>query len=711
MLRNSLAAPMAAPSGAYLLGTDASSGSKRILEFVYYDDVDPKQAIYKFRGADVDAYMDARTIIERRFPENRLKITTSFRSRGDILTHINACFQDPLGRQAPGYVALSSSLDPAQHGLPCVMKATIRVRGDARDEEAQKVADICASLIGNIEVRRADGTTSPLRAGDIALLAPVGTGLWRYERALEEKGLPLVSKAGRNLFRRQEAQDFVALVRALAEPRDTLALGALLRSPLVGLTDHELLDITNSITPDDGDPRQAAIPLTLQTPPERVANPLARETLAILASLRRRARYTTPFLLLSEAIDRLYIRAKLAARSDDQAARALANLDFLMERARRYGTRGLQQFARDIDADWTGSALGPKPHDEAPLDGNRDAIELITVHSAKGLEWPVVIPINTGSKLRPRPPFIHRRHDDTLHWILGDVTPPAIDDAIQREDEDSKQERERLLYVACTRAMELLILPTFSTKRTDSWSQVLHLRQDTVPEFDPARLVPRTFERVAERPNRQTADQFSGEQAAIEAASQPVRWIRPSDGDVDRLADAAHGDGSVGAEAIALPAVAGSAIRGSVLHKLLEEMLTGEVEETTASLEARGGQLLRQLCPANMNVLPDPVEMAAIALQTLTLPGVAEYRMWLMPELALFNSRDDGTTLMAGRADAVALDRDRPLAVFDWKSDVAPSRLDRAAYAGQLRQYMEAINAPRGAVVYLTLAEVDWIDG
>ncbi|MFX8410425.1 hypothetical protein ABTL60_19340, partial [Acinetobacter baumannii] len=69
--------------------------------------------------------------------------------------------------------------------------------------------------------------------GDIALLAPVGTELWRYERALEERGLPLVSQAGRNLFRRQEAQDFVALIRALADPGDTLALGALLRGPLV----------------------------------------------------------------------------------------------------------------------------------------------------------------------------------------------------------------------------------------------------------------------------------------------------------------------------------------------------------------------------------------------------------------------------------------------------------------------------------------------
>ena len=88
------------------------------------------------------------------------------------------------------------------------------------------------------------------------------TAIADYERALEERGLPLVSQAGRNLFRRQEAQDFVALIRALADPSDTLALGALLRGPLVGLTNHELLDITWSLAPDGTEDRPPAPRLT-----------------------------------------------------------------------------------------------------------------------------------------------------------------------------------------------------------------------------------------------------------------------------------------------------------------------------------------------------------------------------------------------------------------------------------------------------------------
>ncbi|TYL83145.1 UvrD-helicase domain-containing protein [Bradyrhizobium cytisi] len=676
---------------------------------------DPKQAIYRFRGADVATYMEARNAVERQFPGNILRITTSFRSRGEILDHVNRCFRDPLGRQAPGYVPLVSSLGPAEHGLPCVMKATIRIGEKSRaafirDEEARAVADICAQLIGNIRVRRSGGETSSIVPGDIALLAPVGTELWRYERALEERGLPLVSQAGRNLFRRQEAQDFVALIRALADPGDTLALGALLRGPLVGLTNHELLDITRALAPDGTIDGPSAPRLTLQTLPEQINHLLARETLIVLRDLRRRVRRTTPFLLLSEAIDRLRVRATLAARGSDQAARALANLDLLMERARRYGVRGLKQLAQDIDADWEGGPLGPEPYDEARLDADREAIEIITVHSAKGLEWPIVIPINMGSELRRREPFIHRRQDDTLHWVLGDVVPPAIADAISFDDQDSAEEHERLLYVACTRAIEMLILPTLSVPRANSWAHLLDLGQDGIPEWDAARFSRRPPVRVAAEENHQSEEVFAAEQAAIADASRPIRWVRPSDGDADRLVEVARIDEAADADPAGLVTVMGSAIRGAVLHKLIEEVLTGEIEEAAAVLEARAGVLLAHLSPPEAGALPAPAEMAMTVLRALSLPGVAEHRATLVPEMALYSSRDAGGILVAGRADAVAVAVGRAVVAFDWKSDVAPTTADRQTYAGQLLQYLEAVGAPRGAVVYLTLGELDWIE-
>jgi CRISPR-associated exonuclease Cas4 len=83
------------------------------------------------------------------------------------------------------------------------------------------------------------------------------------------------------------------------------------------------------------------------------------------------------------------------------------------------------------------------------VDAHGQAIEIITVHSSKGLEWPVVIPINMGTEFRPSDRFIRRRYDNTLHWMLGDVVPPAIANAMAVDQKESKQEGERLLYVAC----------------------------------------------------------------------------------------------------------------------------------------------------------------------------------------------------------------------------------------------------------------------
>jgi len=110
-----------------------------------------------------------------------------------------------------------------------------------REEEARIVAEIVRRLIGNYQIwDKRSQTMRVCRAGDIALLAPTGASLWRYERALESHRVPVASQAGKGFFRRQEIQDLIALSRAIADRRDTLGFGALLRGPLVGLTEEEI---------------------------------------------------------------------------------------------------------------------------------------------------------------------------------------------------------------------------------------------------------------------------------------------------------------------------------------------------------------------------------------------------------------------------------------------------------------------------------------
>src|SRR5207302_7425412 len=178
----------------------------------------------------------------------------------------------------------------------------------------------------------------------------------------------------------------------------------------VGLTEEELLDITASLPPLPD--RPDALPrFSVLTDPDLVPHAVAREVLLTLRDLRRRSRATTPMLLLAEAVERLAVRPILAAREGDRSTRAAANVEAFLERARPYGVKGLKRFVRDLTREWEASASA----DEGRVDTEGDAIEIVTIHSSKGLEWPVVIPINTATLLRSREQFVHRESDDTLH--------------------------------------------------------------------------------------------------------------------------------------------------------------------------------------------------------------------------------------------------------------------------------------------------------
>ncbi|MBR0780738.1 UvrD-helicase domain-containing protein [Bradyrhizobium iriomotense] len=670
---------------------------------------DPKQAIYRFRGADLATYLTVRRAVEAQFPDNVLHITANFRSRGQILDHINSCFEERLSSQEAGYVALRSTRTDTTPGLPCVAKVSVqlppetRVDG-ARDEEARVVAEVCCRLIGNVEVKLNDGETRRLGPGDIALLAPVSTDLWRYERALEEAGLPFASQAGKNLFKRQEAQDLVALIRALADPRDTLALGALLRGPLVGLTEQELLDITAGLPAADN--REGIVGLSLRTDPSTIEHPVARDVLTVLRDLRIRVNGTTPALILAEAIERLRVRGIVAARSADQAARSLANIDGLVERARRYRVRGFVQFARDIDDEWSRGQASP----EGMVEADGQSIEIVTVHSSKGLEWPVVIPINRASMPRRAETFVYRRSDESLHWSLGQVVPPSLGDALLAEETEKRNENLRLLYVACTRAMESLIIPDFTWSNDASWAKLLDFRLDTIPELNTSRLSRAATVPPVTTDNLQSAEIFAEEQSRLESTPR-TRWIAPSDGDPDEIADILPSAIDADEPLRLTIELEGGRVRGILLHKLMEELITGELPEDLEAASARAALLYDQLLSlSSSDAAIEAVELATTALATLRLPEIEPYRSRLVAEVPIHaTTTTSAYDLIAGRADAMAQTKDGDIVAFDWKSDIAPDDANRSAYRQQLAQYLRAIGARKGAVVYMTIGHLDWI--
>lgn len=241
-----------------------------------------------------------------------------------------------------------------------------------------------------------------------------------YKEALERRGIPVATQAGKGLFRRQEIQDIIALTRTLADRRDTLALGALLRGPLVGLSEEELLDIVWTLPRSEEEPDR--IPrFDLGVDPATIKHPLARDVIERLQVLQRRGNSTTPHDILSRAVDVFRVRPILFDRHRGQAERALANVDLYLSLSASFAVRGLRAFSEAMTAAWTEEARAV----EGRPDAQEEAVALYTMHAAKGLEWPVVIPINTMTGVMAPDSAVIDRLTDTFYCRSSAFRHPA----------------------------------------------------------------------------------------------------------------------------------------------------------------------------------------------------------------------------------------------------------------------------------------------
>ena len=476
-----------------------------------------------------------------------------------------------------------------------------------------------------------------------------------------------------------------------------MALGAFLRGPLVGLTEEELLDIADGLPEGER--------LTVHTDPDLVKHEVAAETLRTLAALKRRAYNTSPFDLLSAAVEELRVRPLLVERYPAHPERALANVDLFLEMARPFSVVGLRGFAQEMMRRWQEG----EQEVEGRCDATEAAVQIITVHSAKGLEWPVVIPVNMCTIMRGTQGVLYSSRHGTLHCKVGNIEPPSF--ATVKEDESEQRQREniRLWYVAATRARDLLLLPRHAGRgRGKIWFDLVDHGLAKLPTFIPPPAgvaVP-----VPEERSAQTAETFMAEAKRVVEQTLSLKWRQPS----------RHEEGEERPEIepademiVAVPsAVRGSAVRGMVLHKLLEEVLNDELQDDVEALRERAAELLAQL---GSNDHPDPAkgpsseEIANSVRKTLELPLIAEHRSKLVPEFTVYGAvapNNGGLLCAAGICDAVVYGDRKAAAIFDWKSDVAPTIQVQRKHAAQLQDYLKLTNCPLGYVVYVTRQSV-----
>ena len=210
------------------------------------------------------------------------------------------------------------------------------------------------------------------------------------------------------------------------------------------------------------------------------------------------------------------------------------------------------------------------------------------------------------------------------------------------------------------------------------------------------------------------------EAATVTDRQRRITWLAPSrdEGtdapalDVQPLRIFATDTDAEAEEAGDTYTIRGGRERGVILHKLIEEVLTGETPETLSALVARAESLIRVL---GHPVADDPgqglapAELAGCVIRALSLPEIADLRPRLVPEVPVYSADSAGAEerVTAGVADAVAFGSDgTPEVVIDWKSDVDPTPGTLQHYCSQVRAYLEATKAERGLVVVMTSGTV-----
>ncbi len=416
---------------------------------------DPKQSIYRFRRADIRVYRAA----EGAFGAQKAQLTTNFRSTRRIIGWVNAVCErlfDGAAHQAP-WVPLEAR-PGADDGQPVRVLANLEGLDalQARELEAERVA------AGVLEARAKNWTGSEggTRFADITILLPRRTGLGALERALTDRGIPYRIESRSLLYATQEVRDLWNVLAAVDDPTDRIALVAALRSPFFACTDGELA--AHALVRG----RWSYLEEAPKESPERV-----RGALATLRRWHDERWALGPSGMIERVLTERH--GLLLAVADRRPREAWRRYRILAEQARALTVRGavatLRQFIEWLEqqtkegAD-VNEAIVPEPDD--------DAVRVMTVHAAKGLEFPVVFVMGLGTA---------RASSDgaEVWWPADPATLPEVrlgreelglETAGFRDRKDEEQqhedaERVRLFYVAATRAKRALVVSLIRSNR------------------------------------------------------------------------------------------------------------------------------------------------------------------------------------------------------------------------------------------------------
>jgi ATP-dependent helicase/nuclease subunit A len=418
---------------------------------------DAQQSIYGFRYADPRVFegwqQRARDGSGRLVP-----LQANFRSHPDILAFVEKVFRHHWGER---FLVLQPTRPTAQPCEEPPVQVWVMPQRDAATE-ARLVASqihhwVCTEslTVHNPET----GELRPAQYGDFALLFHQFTKVGAFEQAFRAVGVPYyVVGGGRGYWTQYEVRDLTNLLRALSDPEDDLALAAVLRSPLVGLSLDALMSLTLHA-------EQAELPLHLCLQAELALEDADRARLeAFLAWFEPLCLCVGEWsvgTLLARALEASQYESRLLAQGET-GRQAVANVRKLLAIALEQPTVAPREFAAQLELT---SRLEQREGNAPTYEESADVVRFYTVHAAKGLEFPVVFVVDTAYNLRPREVGLEVDADKgivALQVVRPDVPTPyePVPLKVLRVQTDTRDEAEglRKLYVALTRARDYLIV-------------------------------------------------------------------------------------------------------------------------------------------------------------------------------------------------------------------------------------------------------------
>jgi len=431
---------------------------------------DPKQSIYRFRRADIATFLRA---AERFGAEGGgvVELTANFRTVGPIIQWVNHSFSTLMGEgddvpvarhSQPVYLPLVATRAAAGTG-PAVSilgrrehpKGTLAA--DIRTAEASNVAAAITRVIDegwDISVK--DGGWRPAKLGDITVLVPARTSLPFLEEAFDEAGIAFRAETSSLVYASRAVRDLLMVLRAVDDPTNYLHIVSALRTPLLACGDDDLFRFKWE--------RRGRWSYLSDQPDTVPLDDPVRAALAYLRSLYDERTWLTPSELLGRITqDR---RALELGFAEGRPRDVWRRLRFVTDQARAWSeaTGGnLRQYLHWVTAQ---TAEGARVAESILPESDDDAVRILTIHGAKGLEFPITIVsgMSTAPSHRSAPaevvfPDSGNPDADTVGYKFGSkVTTDEYVEWAPIDEQMGLHERIRLLYVACTRARDHLIM-------------------------------------------------------------------------------------------------------------------------------------------------------------------------------------------------------------------------------------------------------------